>query len=176
MKPLAPLICYACPELDCFWYVWFALVTLFFFFFAFMLLGILGWIAVGTKIIKWYHFVMEIKDSIFHHTINLFRVCLILIIFSGFLFLLSRVLLRQNISWFYFIEGKQLEFDVLFSFFYAFHWVFSHPLYYRKSDGFERWVQIVLGLTLPLIYLVSIPEENLDSHGILIANIALRTI
>jgi len=84
------------------------------------------------------NFVMEIKDSIFHQTINLFRVCLFLIIFAGLLFLLSLILLRQNISWFYLIEDAQLEFYVLFLFFYAVHCVLSHPLYCKKSDSFER--------------------------------------
>jgi hypothetical protein len=138
-----------------------------------MLLGIcLGWIDVGIKIIKRSHFVMEIKDSIIHHKINLFRICLILIVLSGFLFLLSPVLLRQDISRFYLTEFTRLGFYVLSCF--SMQFIVScliHSIVKRATVS--NGVQTALRLTLPLIYLVSVPEENVDSPGFLIANIAL---
>lgn len=106
-------------------------------FFCIYAAGDFGLDGCRRKIIKPSHFVMEIKDSIFHHKIKLFRVCLILIILSGFLFLLSRVLLLQNISCFYLIEDTRLGFYVFFLFFYAIHCVLSHPPYCKKSDSFE---------------------------------------
>lgn len=138
-----------------------------------MLLGIcLGWIDVGIKIIKRSHFVMEIKDSIIRHKINLFRICLILIVLSGFLFLLSPVLLRQDISRFYLTEFTRLGFYVLSCF--SMQFIVScliHSIVKRATVS--NGVQTALRLTLPLIYLVSVPEENVDSPGFLIANIAL---
>jgi hypothetical protein len=108
------------------------------FFFVFIYAaGDFGLDSCRRKIIKPSNFVMEIKDSIFHHKINLFKVCLILIILSGFLFLLSRVLLLKNISCFYLIEDKRLGFYAFFLFFYAIHCVLSHPPDFKKSDSFE---------------------------------------